>query len=144
MNRTPAFLCQWHHCRTLHTGQYSYDFFQFVFWSIHQYIFFIFSCFYCVHTEQQFFEHFFFLFAHVLVANQQCFRLHYNFHFFQAVADQSRTGTYNIKNGISQSNTRRHLYRTGYHMYFGIYAIFFQEFTKNNRIRGSNLLAFKP
>jgi hypothetical protein len=73
MNRTPAFLCQWHHCRTLHTGQYSYDFFQFVFWSIHQYIFFIFSCFYCVHTEQQFFEHFFFLFAHVLVANQQCF-----------------------------------------------------------------------
>ena len=142
MNRTPAFLCQWHHCRTLHTGQYSYDFFQFVFWSIHQYIF-LSSAVLLRSYGTAILRALLFLFAHVLVANQQCFRLHYNFHFFQAVADQSRTGTYNIKmasaNPIPETplpNRLSHVFR---HLRY-----FFQEVTKNNRIRGSNLLAFKP
>ena len=144
MNRAPAFLCQRHHRRTLHTRQYSNDFFQFIFRSIHQYIFFIFGCFYRIHAEQQFFEHFFFLVAHILVANQQCFRLHYDFHFFQTVTYQRRTGAYNIENSISQSNSRRHFYRTGNHVNFSIYTIFLQEVTKNNRIGSSDLLTVKP
>ena len=144
MYRAPTFLCQRHYCRTFHSWKHRHDLLQFIFRGIHQYIFLIFRRFHSIHTEQQLVQNFLFLIAHILITDQQRFRFHHHFHLFQAIADQSRTGADNIKNSISQPDTRSHLYRTGNDMYFRIHPFRFHVILQNHRIRGCNLLAIKP
>ena len=144
MYRAPAFLCQRHYRGALHARKYRDNLIQFLFRGIHQHIFLIFGCLHGIHTEQQLPQYLLLFLAHVLVTNQQGFGLHHNLHFLQAVAHQRRTGTYNIENGICQTDARRHFYRPRNDVYLRIHPILFQKAGKDTRIRCRNLLSVKP
>ena len=80
----------------------------------------------------------------MLVSNQQCLAFHHHFHFLQAVADQCRPRTHNIKDSICQADSRSNLHRTGNDMNICMDTILLHKFLQDTRIRSSNLATFKP
>ena len=76
--------------------------------------------------------------------NQQSLRLHQHFHFFQMIGNQGTTWTYNIKNGIRQSNIWSNLYRACNYMNIRSYIVFSQKIFQYFGIRGCNNLSIKP
>ena len=144
MYRAPSFLRQRHHGGALHTGKYIDNLLQLLLGGIHQDIFLVFGHLHGIHAEKQFVQDFLLFGRHVLVANEQCFRLHHYLDLFQAVAHQGRTRANDVEDSIGQSDTRRNLYRTGNDVYLGTYALLFQEARKDAGIGSGNGFAFEP
>src|SRR5690606_21322555 len=144
MQRTPALTTQRHNRRTFHAGDDACNSFNGVIGTVEENVFAVLCFHHRRNAEQQLVKDLAFLRRHVGVGDEYCFRLHDDFHFAEAVAEQGAAAADEVAYGFGQADARGDFHRAADFMNAGLDSAFLEEVGDNVGIRCGYVLSVEP